>query len=329
MATAPTTDTVLDTIRGTADNASAFLALNSGNELFTAPGLNGVVVYRSSGPYLIQFTAPFAAEDERGALLDAFGAHAARTGKTVLAVQLQGPDLELYASHGYTVNQVGSSYSLDLPRFTLQGTKFMQLRNKISRARRAGLTVREVDYAEHEDTVAQIDQAWLGGKGEDTKELEFLVGECGGLLQPHRRLFLGFIGDDPIGYISYSPAYGSRPGWLHDLSRRIPGCPPGTMELINATAIEAFRGEGVTWLHFGFTPFAGLLAEHEPPGASPAFTMFMNWFFENGGAVYPAKSQLSYKGKWAPLLVQPEYLAFQGPAQVAGLLHIFKAANAF
>lgn len=329
MASTVTIDSLLDTVRSTTDNPSGFLSINVGNEFFSAPGVRGVVVYRSSGPYLIQFAAPFAPEEDRAALLTAFGEHARDTGKSVVAVQLQYADTGLYAAHGYTVNQVGSSYALELDGFTLRGTRFMQLRNKISRARRAGLTVREVDLSDCADQIADIDHAWLTGKGENVKALEFLVGECGGPVQAHRRLFLGLIGDRPIGYISYSPAYGSRPGWLHDLSRRVPDAPPGTMEMINATAIETFRAESVEWLHFGFTPFAGLQPEAEVAGASPAFTLFVNWFFENGSLVYPAKTQLAYKNKWAPQVVLPEYLAFQGPPQVAGLLHIFKAANAF
>src|SRR4051812_38660729 len=76
--------------------------------------------------------------------------------------------------------------------------------------------------------------------------------------QPRRRVFLGSIDGKAIGYISYAPVWGSRPGWLHDLSRRRADVPPGVMEAINSTAMETFRGEGAAWLHFGFTPFVGL-----------------------------------------------------------------------
>jgi hypothetical protein len=55
----------------------------------------------------------------------------------------------------------------------------------------------------------------------------------------------------------------------------------------------------------------------------------MNWLLENGDFIYPAKSQFAYKNKWAPHEVQPEYIAFHGPVQAAGLIHVFKASNAF
>ena len=244
-------------------------------------------------------------------------------------VQLQQADARQYAAAGFTINQVGASYAVDLARFTLEGTRFMQLRNKISRAHRAGLVVVEADADVWYDEMRRLDKIWLQGKGEHATELEFLVGQYGGEMQGHRRLFVGHIDGELAGYISYAPVHGSRPGWLHDLSRRRPNDIPGLMEAINKTAIDTFRAEIAPWLHFGFTPFTGLDDRLELPGYSPAFNRFMHLLWVYGEAVYPARSQLSYKSKWAPDVVLPEYLAFQGPASVAAFAHVFRACAAF
>jgi lysylphosphatidylglycerol synthetase-like protein (DUF2156 family) len=117
---------------------------------------------------------------------------------------------------------------------------------------------------------------------------------------------------------------------MHDLSRRIPEGSPGLMEAINAHAVEVFRAEGVEWLHFGFTPFTGLDASHELDGHSPAFQWLMHALWAEGAALYPAQTQLSYKQKWAPDVLIPEYVAFDGPqASLPGFAHIFRACNAF
>jgi lysylphosphatidylglycerol synthetase-like protein (DUF2156 family) len=123
--------------------------------------------------------------------------------------------------------------------------------------------------------------------------------------------------------------FGERTGWMHDLSRRIPGGSPGLMEAINAHAIEVFRAEGVEWLHFGFTPFTGMDPERELQGHSPSFQWLMHFLWEHGAELYPAQTQLAYKQKWAPDLVIPEYVAFEGPASLAGFAHIFRACKAF
>lgn len=324
------TDRTLDDIQRytEADNPSAFLAVNEGNAHFSVPGLAGTVVYRAAGRYLVQFGGPFAPSDTYVELLTAFREFAREQGKSVVAVQLQRHDGDLYAQKGFTVNQVGASYAIDLARFSLRGTRFVRLRNKIARARRAGLTVREVDFADWSDAIAALDRVWLGSKGEHAKELEFLVGQCGGEMQRHRRLFVGLMADELVGYISYSPVYGSRAGWMHDLSRRDPSVLPGTMEAINATAIETFSAEEVAWLHFGFTPFTSLSGELEVPGHSAGFQQLMVLLWQYGEEVYPAKTQLAYKQKWAQHLVLPEYVAFDGPADIAAFAHIFRAAGA-
>ncbi|MEV6086273.1 bifunctional lysylphosphatidylglycerol flippase/synthetase MprF [Streptomyces parvulus] len=316
---------VLETLAAHSDNPSSFLALNSGNTYFHDDRFEGTCAYRNSGRYALQFGGPFTAPEHRARLLDAFAAH---TGRRLVAVQLQRADAELYAAHGFTVNQLGASYAVDLARFTLRGSRFVRLRNKISRARRAGLEVAEVTDDDDRAELDRIDQCWLREKGRHVKELRFLVGQRTGDLQRHRRLFVGRIDGEAVGYINYSPVYGSRPGMLHDLSRRRPGAPPGVMEALNATVMERLTADGAGWLHFGFTPFTGLDPEHELPGASRVFTRFARLLAEHGDAVYPAASQLEYKQKWAPHAVLPEYIAFRGRPRPGAVWQLLRATNA-
>ncbi|MEU9670775.1 DUF2156 domain-containing protein [Streptomyces bobili] len=312
-----------------AENPSAFLAMNDDKEVFTLPGTEGVVLYRRAGGYLVQFGGPFAPEESYDALVDAFRAHAWDQGLRAVGVQLQAYDAERYVRRGFTVNQIGASWAVHLPEFSLRGTRFMQLRNKISRALRNGLKVEEVAAEGRRDAIESIDRAWLKSKGENVRPLEFLVGQIGGPAQQHRRLFLGTIDGEPVAYISYCPVYGSRSGWMHDLSRRLPDGSPGLMEAVNAAAIEIFRDEGTEWLHFGFTPFTGLSPDAELPGHSPAFTWLMQFLWAEGAALYPARTQLAYKEKWGPELLIPEYMAFDGRASLPSFAHIFRACNSF
>ncbi|MEU8800813.1 DUF2156 domain-containing protein [Spirillospora sp. NPDC048819] len=323
------TDIALDAIQRypDADNPSAYFAFSGGNSYFRLPDEPGLIVYRRTGRYLVQFGGPFAPAAARTRLLRGFAGFAADRGLEIVAVQVQSADAPAFVDEGFIVNQMGASYAVELDGFTLRGTRFMQLRNKISRALRAGLEIREASYDDWREQIGALDAQWLRGKGEDVKALEFLVGELGGRHQPLRRLFVAVQGGRLIGYISYSPVYGSRPGWMHDLSRRRPDSPPGVMEAINKAAIDVFTTEKVPWLHFGFTPFTSLDAPRFP-GYSRAFHWFMTYLWEEGAHIYPARTQLAYKEKWAPNLVLPEYIAFQGQASLAALVHVFRACNA-
>jgi lysylphosphatidylglycerol synthetase-like protein (DUF2156 family) len=306
------------------DNPSAFLALNEGNSHFTVPDVDGVVTYREAGRRLVQFGGPVGDP----AVLRRFTEYARSRRRKVVAIQVQAHDVPVYEVAGYTVNQVGASYAVDLARFTLRGKKFVRLRNKVARATRSGLLVKEVAQQDWHDRMKALDAIWLRSKGKHAKELRFLVGEYGGPHQDARRLFIGTIDGELAGYVSYSPAYGSRPGWLHDLSRRLPDGPPGVMEAVNSTAIETFQSEGAEWLHFGFTPFTGLAKEFDTTTQSGWFAWLVRQLAARGAAVYPAATQLAYKQKWAPHAIIPEYIAFQNRANPYSFLQVFNAANA-
>jgi lysylphosphatidylglycerol synthetase-like protein (DUF2156 family) len=179
-ATTATLEPVRAALESYSDNPSAFLALNQGNSYFTKPGVPGVVVYRPCGHRLVQFGGPFAPDNSYRELLECFTAFARADGMNVVAIQLQQRDAVRYAEAGYAVNQVGASYAVDLSEFSLRGSRFVRLRNKISRSFRSGLTVTEVAQPDWHDAMLELDSRWLRSKGKHAKPLEFLVGEYGG-----------------------------------------------------------------------------------------------------------------------------------------------------
>ncbi|MEU0538441.1 DUF2156 domain-containing protein [Nocardia sp. NPDC005978] len=316
-------------------HSSAFLALNADNEFFTVAGVHGVIAYRPQGRCWIQFTGAFGADENARRELDAaFHAAAAGQGKRVIAVQLSRPDAERAAEAGWVVNQLGSSYSIDLSAFTLRGQKFVKTRNMISRSKREGVVVSEVSANSAADTdrmtqLDAIDSAWLRGKGRHVKELRFMIGERGGALQRERRLFVAEVAGRVVAYVSFAPVYGAQHGWLYDLTRRVPSAPPGVVEHIFAVAAESLRADDAGWIHLGFTPFVGIEPEHEIPGAaSRMLTLAAAQVRKHGRALYPAETQLAFKSKWRPHQVTPEYLAFPGGIRPSDVWHLARVTNA-
>jgi lysylphosphatidylglycerol synthetase-like protein (DUF2156 family) len=272
---------------------SGFLALSPKNQRFALAGEPGFIAYRDHGRH--RFSLGGAPSQK---LLAAFVEAGEHEGRRVVAVQVRAEQVGLFREAGFRVNQLGTSYSLSLDGFHLGGGARMKLRQKVKRARALGLRVRE-----HEgglDELQRISAAWLRKKG--GRELDFLVGE---LRLDGRRVFVVEApGGERLGFITYVPAPG---GWLHDLTRRVPEAPPGTMELCNAEAIERFRREGARWLHFGLTPF--VVDEKEPEGGSRILGWLIRALYRWGAAIYPAQSQEAYKLKWAPDVIEREYVA--------------------
>jgi lysylphosphatidylglycerol synthetase-like protein (DUF2156 family) len=311
-----------------ADHPSAFLALNRETQAFTIPSSSGFIAYRPCGGWLFQIGGVFAPPAERTRLLDAFRAFARRERKRICAIQLRPEDAELYREAGFRVNQLGTSYTVDLGRFTTKGTRFMQLRNKVKRAQREGIVVLElgVDAPREPALLEQLDAItaeWLASKGRFKKLLEFMVGELGGAHDDLRRTFVAAKDGRVLAFVTYVPAWGNATGFMHDLSRRRSDAPPGVMELVNMTALERFQTEGARHLHFGLTPFVGITDETERFSNHSAL---VSWFLRklaiHGKAVYPAQSQVAYKMKWDPQVLVPEYFAFEGRFRLGCLLRL-------
>jgi lysylphosphatidylglycerol synthetase-like protein (DUF2156 family) len=229
----------------------------------------------------------------------------------MLAVQVPESQAQLFVSRGFTVNQMGTSFARRLERFSLAGTPHVKLRNKIKRAREAGIVAQEVgrEIAADERTfgrIRQVSDAWLRGK--QKQELDFMIGELGGPHDTERRTFVVVDAEDRlIGFITYVPVWGRHPGLLHDLTRRLPNAPPGAMELCNLFAVERFVREGVAHLHFGFTPF--IVDETPRAFEKPLFAWAIRMLGRYGKVVYPAQSQAKYKMKWGPDIIERELIA--------------------
>jgi lysylphosphatidylglycerol synthetase-like protein (DUF2156 family) len=311
------------------DHPSGFLALSPRNQRFSVEGLPGFIAYRQQGRHRIVVGGVHAAPFCREGLLDAFLRQSARAGDGVIAVQVREDQAAMFRRRHFRVDAFGSTLALDLRRFTLAGTRRMKLRNRIKRAREAGLRVVELGrdlpltpalWRQLEET----SRSWLASKG--GHELDLLVGELGQPGDPQRRVFVALDGgEQPLAFITYVPVWGSRPGLLHDLTRRSAEAPAGTMELINATALARFQEEGVPHLHFGLTPF---VVDEKLRPDHWLVSRLVRWIGRWGSAIYPARAQLQYKQKWAPEIVESELIAFQ-KVSFAALWALLVATRAF
>jgi lysylphosphatidylglycerol synthetase-like protein (DUF2156 family) len=301
-----------DVLTDVLEHPSGYLALSSRNRMFVVDGIPGFISYRKKGKHLWLFGGVHARSADAGTLLDRFLGFAKENRQRVAAVQVRESQVDLFASRGFTVNQLGSTYAVSLKGFSLGGGPKMQLRNKIQKARRLGLKVVELGKDVPRDPtwfakMEEISKLWLETKGK--RELDFMVGEIGGPDDRDRRIFLVLDSNENlIAFISYVPVWGNeRPGYLHDLTRRRPDAPSGAMELCNAEAIARLKDEGVKYLHFGFTPF--IIDGEKSPSSSPLINRVIQWLRRYGQKIYPADSQAAYKMKWGTDVIEREYVA--------------------
>lgn len=316
-----------------ADNPSAFLAFNRGTRHFRSPGVDGLVAYRATRGYLVLIGGVLAAEQDRPALLKSFEQYARASGRRVMAVQLMVEQATLFARHGYRVNQFGSSYSINLSAWDTSGGDMRKTRGMVRRAARDGVHMVEAgsDHpggAELDRELDTLDAAWLGPGGKEAGALQFMVGERGRSGHGPRRLFLALQEGRAVGYLSLSPAGGNQPGYLVDLLRRLPDAPPGVVEMLLCGVLQRLQEQGCAYAHLGLTPFTGLADEHEQSARSWLAGRAIRLLAEHGGRIYPVASQIQWKQKWRPDIVQPEYLAMPGRFRLRGVLQLLRLTGA-
>lgn len=315
------------------DHSSTFLAFNDDTEHHLCAGGTGLVAYRRAGSrQIVQLCGPIAAGPQREQVLRDFLDWGHQQQRRVVAVQLTRAEAEIYAVHGFVVNQLGSSYSIDLQSYTLSGRRFVKTRNMINHADRRGVRVQEIgpthpDRPGVDADLNMIDASWLRAKGRHTKELAFMIGERDGRGRDLRRLFVARHEGSVVAYVTFSPVFGSRPGWLYDLSRRAPHAPPGTIEAIFHAAASRMQEESAAWLHLGLTPFAGLDTSLELAQSSRVVRRVIEIIGAHGRKLYPARAQEAFKLKWAPSVVEPEYVAFEGWLRPGALWQLMRTTN--
>lgn len=311
----------------------AYIALHTGNFSFEVPGIDGVIVYRPSGRFLIQFGGVFAAPDRQEELLRAFVRRAAEDNRRVISVKLLRDDIDVYIRTGFAINQLGASYARSLAEgFSLSGNRMAKIRKNISRAARDGVTVRELAVVQRTPQLMamldDVDRSWLKSKGFGVAELDFMNGERGGPADQLRRLLVAEREGRIVGYATFSPVFGRHAGWLADLTRRMSDAPRGTSDVLLSNAIRQFLREHVAYLHLGLTPFTGIDPKYRVEGGSPLGDRIVHWLSTRGRFVYPAQSEVAYKLKWQPDLIQPEYVAFHDGLSLRAVWRLLRVTKA-
>jgi hypothetical protein len=76
------------------------------------------------------------------------------------------------------------------------------------------------------------------------------------------------------------------------------------------------------------TPFTALDPSNELPGHSRTGRWLIRQLARRGAAVYPAQTQVAYKLKWQPDIVQPEYVGFQGRLSMGAVWQLLRLTGA-
>lgn len=206
---------------------------------------------------------------------------------------------EVLARQGWQCNVMGTEFSVDLSRFTLQGRDKKQLRHAANLGDRFDLRVVEERFSAPLAAASeQLSQRWRAQKRCSGRELRLLT-------RPPRfedewlvRRFFAYQGDTLLGYIFFDPCFrgGRIDGYCANILRTEPQVQPaGLLDHILLTAIRTFQQEGHSRLSLGISPLHGL---HAWPGERRDIRRLCEWIYRHGNGLYAFRNLAYHKSRY-------------------------------
>jgi len=219
----------------------------------------------------------------------------------VMGASLAGA--EAFRAAGLNALQLGDEAVLHPENFRLSGPDMRPVRQAVTRARRAGTTVRirrhrELSSEEMADVIARAD-AWRDTETE--RGFSMALGRLGDPADGDCLLVEAVCGDDVVAMLSLVP-WGTN-GVSLDLMRRAPHAPNGTVELMVSELCMQSENIGVSRISLNFAMFRSAFEQGAQLGAGPvarlwrALLVFFSrwWQLET---LY--RSNMKYQPEWVP-----------------------------
>ena len=234
----------------------------------------------------------------------------------------------VFRDAGLGVLAMGDEAILHPDRFTLEDTSMTGVRHAVSRARRAGLTVRirhheELDAGQMAEIRTLVDR-WRRGGAERgfSMALERLGDPADGrctLVSAHD------VDGRPVGLLSLVPW--GRSGLSLDVMRRAPEAPSGVTEFMVAGLMDAAGDRGIRRVSLNFAVLRSQFAAAEELGAAPwtrAGTSVLRLFdrFTQIESLY--RNNEKYQPEWSP-----RYACVEAPFDVPRVLVAIGRAEGF
>lgn len=306
-------------------NLHSFMVLEPGLSIWFAE--NAAVAYAERGGYWVAVGGPLCAPEETQSVANAFRDAANRAGCRVVFFGVTKPLVERLQCS--SEEETGSSQSkavFDSLQIGLAGVwnpaqwhdvvrGTEKLRNRLSKARRSGITVRllkgeEVleDSPMREQLVGIVD-AWAAQKS--LPSMGFMV--TVELFQhcERRRYFVVECGARIQGFAVCVPIYG-RSGWLLEDMMMLPQSPSGCGEALVDAVMRQLADEGAELVSLGMVALAGL-DRGDRKTRHPFLTGLLRFCGRTMGWLYNFEGLYRFRNKMKPLAWEPVYLVSNGP----------------
>ena len=287
-------------------------------------GLLGYGVWRRTA-FVVGGVHPAPGQDESG-VLRAFRSSLAAGGfRQVLVFPISKESRATLADIGWESMLVGGEAIVDTSLFQLTGGARENLRQMCNRARRNGISVREVQVETSEAELGPAYQRWLRARPRGYR-MALVLGTPGFGRSDGRRFFGAFRGESPWGeaVVTVHPVAGGV-GASVDVFARDPNARPGAVDLLLVETIRQLGAEGVEWVSLGTCPLfePAIPDAGEEPDRIRANLLRKIWRSRWGNTLFGFQGLQRFKAKFATRW-EPVYL---GGAPKVGIRALYQGAR--
>ena len=285
---------------------------------FTADGRAGVA-YRRTGTVAVAL-GPFGWPDARVSALTEFARYCDDNGWTAVFHGIDTTSASALTRLGWRTLPVAEDASFDPRDWTTKGSRKLDVRTAVNKARRSGFTATWSSWQElpvaTTRQIEAISEEWVADR--ELPEMGFTLGSLDEMRDPAVRTLVAQDAEGTVlGVTSWLPSHreGRVVGWTLDVMRRRTDAPNGVMEFLVASAADVMREQGAERLGLSAAPLA------RTPGTGSTGDGVETLLELVGGVlepVYGFRSLLRFKRKFGPEL-EPLVLAYPDPVALPAI----------
>lgn len=287
-------------------NAHALVSIAPGAEMWSAPDIDGAIIYGEFGHVWLAAGDPLAPPDEAVELARQFSAFARRKNRVVAFVPTTAQFARGVAPADFSAIKVGAAPYFDLPNWNPRGDCAKKLRAGANQARRAGVEFEvATDLSEaFKSETARLCMQWLGSRTAATT-FGWLVALDPFMHAEHKRYFAARVSGQLVGFLAASPIP-ARKGWYLEDVISEPNAPQGTATLLVLEALKHLKAEGAALATLGTAPLAtdGL---NDIPIEHRVAARTLDLASRRLGGFYNFEGLRRFKGKFVPSWWESEY----------------------
>ncbi len=266
----------------------------------------GFVAFLRTSRVLLAWRSPVATPDAQPALIGKLAAYARAHHVPPVAVPVNAVTAQAARHNGLRTTWIGSEATIDLTRWSLDGTVRQKVRWACNYGRRAGLHWREAsprDSATDVRVLAAVQESWKAVRPA-RNTASFLRTDFTDLLE-WRRYFVAERDAEVVASLSCTPI-NDHEWYLQDLVRT-PDAPRGALEGAIALALSTLRDDNFSRASHG--PLAFWHPHHDPQPAAH-LGMLGERVVRSFDRRYQFRAINQFRVKFVPDRVEPLYVAW-------------------